>query len=745
MSIRDIPNEYNNYFALPYKSNSDIDQELINATDEIMRIKTNNVSEFGRPSVKYNPLYSPNDLIDYGIERNYKISTDKNNSNSNTNSKFDPYLNYLKETGLANDSSKVRYNVEYVNIDSSNRKKVPYNIIEKTIDLEENPLSYSGNYLEISVKDDSFYIGQKISINGLYGLEKSYKKTTSNTIINFIANSEFVEINVNANLVYESSLYSKIDTEKMFVSIDNIPGNNLSSYIGNIPINLLNKTHQIYLIKDSLTPANTSKFYIKLPVISDGTQCDGNFYFNLTFQHYNCIPINEINADYPVNNDHINGYQVIQQINNDKILVKIYPPTSESTSQIYNNFGGKNIYISTIKSINKAYPYSHSYTIELPKTYSNIIQVKVLASLFPDVFKSFRDGTISTTQNNKLYFQDIDNGNNISIIELEAGTYTEEEFITKMEQKFYDLERITDFKDSPYDNRFHVKINIEKSRDYIEFNNYRKAFLKKSIVAVTPPINQSSTDIGVGSYVLTILHPNHGIRTTGTKIIFNDFVEHLGIDAKYLNTTHTIINIVDVNRYDIQLNNVNLNTTKNITGGGFSGYVLVPSLFRFLFNHDDSMGEQFGFRNIGDSNSITKYTSKITNKDLYENETIYDSLRNIKPYLNTSLTFNRNQYIIMTCKQLSVIKNTIQPYDIFAKINLTSTNTGIMIDELISPPIFYYNPILRLNELTFEFFDPNGEIYDFNNVDHSFILEFTMIDNIPENTGLNSNSSNIVN
>ena len=101
----------------------------------------------------------------------------------------------------------------------------------------------------------------------------------------------------------------------MFVSIDNVIGNDLTSYIGNIPINLINKTHRIYLIKDALTQPSNTKFYIKLPINSDNTQCTSNFNFTIKFHHYNAIPTNEINADYPVNNDHVNGYQVIEQIN----------------------------------------------------------------------------------------------------------------------------------------------------------------------------------------------------------------------------------------------------------------------------------------------------------------------------------------------------------------------------------------------------------------------------------------------
>lgn len=192
------------------------------------------------------------------------------------------------------------------------------------------------------------------------------------------------------------------------------------------------------------------------------------------------------------------------------------------------------------------------------------------------------------------------------------------------------------------------------------------------------------------------------------------------------------------------LENINLNSTKNITSGGNAAYILVPSLFRFLFNYNDSMGEQIGFRNIGNKYSITNYSIKITNKDAYENEVLFDALKNTKSFFNTSLTFNKNQYIIMSCKQLSVFKNTNTPTDFFAKINLSSTNQNIIIDQVISPPVFYYNPIQRLNELSFEFFDPDGSQFDFNNVDHSFILELTLVDNVPRNTGLNSNTSNVI-
>jgi hypothetical protein len=65
-----------------------------------------------------------------------------------------------------------------------------------------------------------------------------------------------------------------------------------------------------------------------------------------------------------------------------------------------------------------------------------------------------------------------------------------------------------------------------------------------------------------------------------------------------------------------------------------------------------------------------------------------------------------------------------------------------MIDSVITPPVYYYNPIRYLNELSFSFYDADGSLFDFDNIDHSFILELTMVDNIPENTQLNSTRSN---
>jgi hypothetical protein len=747
-NTRDVPMNYRSKFILPYRTENEINDELVNETKDIINFKKseiNSASIVGHPTVPYNPIYEPSNLIQYAVDRMALNNNDKNSENNKSiNKEYDPYKAYLVENGLINDSSELRYNVEYINIDSKHRNKSPSNVILNTYNLDKTSLSIVENYLLINVSDASnFYVGEKVSIAGLLPFTQIYRYN-QNGIMTFTNNSSYIKFSVNCNITYPQSTYSKIDISKLYVTISGVTGNDLSTYIGNIPINLINKTQQIYLTSDYDLSGTINTFYINLPIVSNGIQASSTFNIKFDFQHYNCIPIFEINADYPINNYHTNGYQVINSINNNTLYFQIYPPVESSLYQniSYNNFGNINMYLKTIKSVNKGYPNSNSYTLQLPKTYSGIVQVKIISSIFPNVLKAFKAAP-SVNQNNLLYFQDIDNGDEIQVIELEEGNYTPQQFIDEMEYKFSQLSRSNDISGSTYLPEYYVKIVIKENQDLIEFYNYRKAILSKPIISINPPIQQADTSIGVGSYKITLNHVNHNITTIGTKIILENFIDHLGISASDLNTTHSVVEIIDENRYSIQLSNINLNPTKIITNGGYNATVLKPGLFRFFLNNEKSMGSQIGFRNVGEPSSITPYNSKITNKDEYENEINYDALKNLKIFTNASLTFTSDYYINIVTPQLAIIKNTASPFDIFAKVYFSNNSTEVMIDSVITPPIYYYNPIRYLNELSFSFYDASGELFDFDNIDHSFIIELTTVDNIPENTQLNSTRSNV--
>ena len=749
MSTRDVPMNYRSKFILPYRTDNEITPELVDETQNIIDFKKSEIESsqiIGTPTVPYNPIFEPNNLIQYAVDR---AGIKQKNENTNIKyNKYDPYKAYLIENGLINDSSELRYNIEYINIDSSHRIKSPSNVILNSYNLEKTSMSISANNLIINVVDSTqFYVGQKVSIAGLLTFTQIYRYNDTGYdgtgLMVFTKNSPYIKFKVNPNITYPVSSYAKIDTTKLYVAISGIIGDFPDTYIGNIPVNLINKTQQIYLTSDYDLSGTLNTFYIKLPISSNGMNSASTFNIKFEFFHYNGIPIFEINADYPINNYHTNGYQVINAINGNTLYFQVYPPIESSLYQniSYNNFGNTNMYLKTIQSTNKGYPNSNSYTLQLPKTYTGIVQVKIISSIFPNVLKAFK-AFPSINQNNLLYFQDIDNGDEIQVIELEEGNYTPQEFIDKMELKFSQLTRINDISGNSYLPNYYVKINIKENQDLIEFNNYRKAILSKPINAINPPIQQADTSIGIGSYKITLNHTKHNITNIGTKIILENFIDHLGISASDLNKEHTVVEIIDDNKYSIQLTNINLNPTKTITNGGYNATVIKSGLFRFFFNYEYSMGKQIGFRNVGEPSSITPYNSKITNKDEYENEINFDALKNLKIFTNTSLTFTSDYYINIVTPQLSVIKNTKSPFDLFAKVYFSNNNTEVMIDSVITPPVYYYNPIRYLNELTFSFYDAAGSLFDFDNIDHSFILELTMVDNIPENTQLNSTRSN---
>ena len=405
VNTRDVPMNYRSKFILPYRTENDINEELVDETKNIIDFKKSEINSsqiIGTPTVPYNPIYEPTNLIQYAVER--AGITKKNNSNINEMEKqYDPYKAYLIENGLINDSSELRYNVEYINIDSKHRNKSPSNVILNTYNLDKTSMSIIANNFIINVSDSTnFYIGQKVTIAGLLPFTQIYRYN-KNGIMTFTANSSYIKFSVNCNINYPQSSYQKIDTSKLYVAISGITGNDLTTYIGNIPINLINKTQQIYLTSDYDSSGTINTFYIKLPIISNGIQAMTTFNIKFDFEHYNGIPIFEINADYPINNYHTNGYQVINAINGGSLYFQIYPPIESFLYQniSYTNFGNTNMYLKTIQSINKGYPNSNSYSLQLPKTYSGIVQVKIISSIFPNILKEFKAAP-SINQNNLL-------------------------------------------------------------------------------------------------------------------------------------------------------------------------------------------------------------------------------------------------------------------------------------------------------------------------------------------------------
>jgi hypothetical protein len=800
MSIEDIPDDYLSSIRINYNNAKNQDSSFDDKLEYLKQRKTRNYNFNLQNERIYNPSYSPNAIIDYSV--NSQNDSQNNITKNEKNKNFDPYKDFLLDKGLISDNVNIRYNVQYISIDSSLRNLNPRNKILNTYELNNNninPFSIYGNILSIYVGPSSindFSSGQKITINNLFEKENTYRISkvtdipTGNitykniNLITFIKNKDYVQINLNPNINISEKLFSSIDTSKMFVTISGILGNvdyspltsqeinnfntfNLNepiytetSYINNIPIYYLNGPHQIYLLPPdtaytttlsdpnnipTIPPIlpNSNIFYIKLPITSNSslgiTEATIDYYnkmdITFTFNHYNTIPVNEINADYPITNNNINGFQTIDSIDTTKNYINIIvnPPIKLSlitNTDLFNfvEFGGI-IYISTIKQTINGYLNPASYTIDLGKVYNNIVQVKVVETLFPNTSKNFVADP-SPVVNNKLYFQDIENQTLINELIIDEGNYTAQNLIKELEYKFSQITRQTQ---DNYIDTYNVIVSINEQTNYVSFSSYKKIYLKQPIINTDPNINQLDLTIGIGTYSLVINHPSHGINTVGTKIIINNCIDHLGIYASDINGEHEITNIIDNNRYQIQLSNINLGVNKTITGGGNACYVLVPLPLKFFFSYSDTMGTKLGFRNCGQYSSITDFNTVTTNSDYYYNEKFY----NKNKVKSNKVNLINYDYMFMTCQQFPNINISNNIPNVFCK--LYNATPGMNINQFTLSPIFYYDSIYEVYELTFAFFDKYGNLYDFNNQDHSFMLEITCIDNTPENTQFNSN------
>ena len=782
MSEYDRPINYDRDVIMKYDRSQTDNENYINQRANILDSKINNEYNIKLDNTEYNPLFTPENLI-------YNHLNEKKENYIKT-AEFDPYLNYLKNKGLQEDGIKVRYNVEYINVDSLNRNKIPRNLPLYTYNLIENPLSIVYNKLQIKLDSEQLSkinIGDKISLTNINIFEQNYSAydESEETILKFYKDKNYIQVNLNANIksLENLNIYQQyFDTTKVFVKISGVQGvkvndyveiQNLTpfdstenntyiptvqynndpniSYIGNIPIAYINNQHQIYLVppneKEILFDPN--KFYILLPFPSDGTNIittnntnNNNYDIKFLFQHYNFIPLNEITADYPVNNEHVKGFHIVKSINNtyNYISVDIYPPIDlnliNSNNFKYLDFGGKSVYLNIIDKIEYSYPYQNNYTINLNKIYNNVVQIKIIDAMFVNPVKTFINS--GSGKNNRLYFQNLENIEDIQFIEIDEGLYTYDSLKIALEFNFSQLSRKINSVFFGYDLKYNMNVEINKDINVIKFTSYKSKTLQIPLNNTDPTINVNDTTIGIGSYTIIIDHENHGIYDTTTVGLFNGFIDHLGISSKDLNGYHQIT-VIDKNRYSFTLNNINLNIQKYITNGGRNVTVFIPSPMKFYFNYPDTMGNVLGFRNPNNDSSITDYNYIIKNSDYYINEIEYDVNGDKIIITNNAIKLYNFTYFLLECNIVNLLSNANTKKNLFTKFRITEDK--IIVNETSPTNAYFYDPIYELEKLSFKFSYPDNTLVNFNDNDHSILLEITTLDNMPQLTNINSTRS----
>ncbi len=254
-------------------------------------------------------------------------------------------------------------------------------------------------------------------------------------------------------------------------------------------------------------------------------------------------------------------------------------------------------------------------------------------------------------------------------------------------------------------------------------------------------IFQSYTTVVSSNNVMIIYHKNNGVNK-GDSIIVSNSTSVSGVSEQVINGKHTVADLISANEYIINLTSktkVNSGLTNNIIS------IQYPDIFRLRFDFSDTFGTELGFRNSGDVKSITQYNSIITNLDYYEDDVTYNSVGISSAGEKSVLPLSGYNYLLISSKILSTYRNIDNISNVFAKILLVDEPGRIVYDTFVCTNVIREIPIATLSEIDFSFYAPDGTLYNFNNMNHSFTLEITELVNYAQDTNYNSRLNAITN
>ena len=674
--------------------------------------------------------------------------------------RYDPYQGYLSKNGVSDTDSLQKKDIVYVNINSSFRNKEPSIIISNTISLQSNPIKLynDSNIMRIIHPSHTFEVNDLIMVNNVVN-KVSILKTIAGSIkaINFINGSKYAIIKFNHGI---SQDYTNGD---ITVEIKGIVGGVDSSYLNNIPINSINGIHQVLLTKpvESTVPAEVyanDTFYILLPKEYVGTYIPNNYNFRLKLSAIAGISISYLNAAYPIDTNHRQGYFSISSVADDyydiilniRASVDANVKTGAEDGVYYIQSGGSNVTVAKITNILSGYTNPNKYKISLGKTYNNISSLSLISTEFPNskqVIRNFPE----ESRNNRIYWQNLDDGDHVYNIEIDPGNYGPSNLTTEIQNKFYSTQKIslsgnTDIKTS-YTKNHYVRVDINSNTNVVEFRSYKEAILVKPFINLSPDIDENSSEdifTGTEEFELTISHANHGLHV-GDKILIQQSIAHMGIPSNILNIEHTITEVNDDDTYKLILPKFNLASTgRTNTKGGVAVYIYAPDSIRLRFDYVDTLGEILGFRNPGSTNSITGYSNIITNKDLYEIDTSINAIGELTNITNNFVNLGGDDYFLMVIKRIETMFSNGPIKESFAKILLVDAPGKVMYNSFIAATKYFKEPI-NIDELEFEFYSPDGTLFDFSGLDHSFTLKLESFSEVPKGTRISSKTGKILN
>jgi hypothetical protein len=363
---------------------------------------------------------------------------------------YDDQIYYLDAFPLSfeNKSTKVTISIRSHPLQQNDRITLR-NVVSKSV-LLRNPLSVKKNSLYVQI----YQKNHGLSLFGLY---------------NPLDSDEFISVNEVASLpmdyrpdqiipdgLQQYYVCRRNLTLDFFIQLGNVKGTITGSgFIGNIPVNFLNKRHRALLLftKSGVAfVANPDVFLIALEKKSSINYRDGIVNDNsvtVTFYMLYGIPLDYLNADLPISEKNKYPYFSIESVTANTIMIDCgYNAIVDPDISFYsdtdnldvrsldlmnsNRGGGPQCFIQHILRVLPAYPNPNTYQFTLDRTYRAVSQVNLISSEFPNSQVIITDYPEDQT-NNRLYWQNLNDGDPIYFISVTPGNYSISSLITEVE------------------------------------------------------------------------------------------------------------------------------------------------------------------------------------------------------------------------------------------------------------------------------------------------------------------------
>jgi len=664
---------------------------------------------------------------------------EENNKKMIKDKKLDDYEKFYR---------KEEYKISLVNIDSTFRNKIPKNIYStNVVYLPQDPLTFTENSSVITINYPGHNLLQNDNIIIQNVQASSY--VLSGGLYLFQNNSNlFIKLKHNINLNY-LNLSNKL---KIDISAVNTTEN--TYFYGNIPLNAIIGTFEINLpsVIDSNTPFSTT--ILNYFNVTSASQMDSNYllislpfnyfsntnqlleitdFYKISFTDLLGIPINGINADFPINYLRLQSSQTVS---------KIIDSTTFTIESNYNTYtggsgGGSTVQIMKIINTIEGYPDANNYTIKLKKNFNNVVRIELVSTEFTYIDYLIKSSGIN--KNNSIYWKNLDDGNNIYSTTINEGNYNATNLISNLQTAMNSVPRITSTLENPVYNDFSISLNSYTQE--IVFTAFKTEPIPNALKINTLELN------GTQYFILIIRQQSNLVNVGDTITISNS--DDLGLISKTLINTNLIVYSINKENssYTILLGPINqittsqdLGTTLTDTGGG-AVIVKTYADFSLLFNYSDTVGNVLGFKNVGSVNAITPFNTKISNFDLYLNDTQLKSVGNIDTSCQILNFSGNNNYYLLYINDFELVQNISSVPIAFAKILLSGQPGDVLYNTFINYPLEFDFPLQTLIELQIKIMYPDGTLPDFRNINHSFTLRITESVNTPRNTGINSKNT----